>query len=71
MTNIGVSTSEFKYVRTLVLWRERIDNSAHSPSCALDHTVSDILGCLHTTLRNVFRSSHRSGLSRANGNGEG
>jgi hypothetical protein len=53
------------------LWCERIDYSVHRSSCALDHTVRDILGCICTALRHIFRCSHRSGLSRANGNGEG
>ena len=53
------------------LWRERIDYSAHGSSCALDHTVADVLGGVHRALRHVFRCSHRSGLGRANGNGEG
>jgi hypothetical protein len=55
----------------LGLRRERIDYSVHRSSCALDHTVRDIPGCICTALRHVFRCSHRSGLNRANGNGEG
>lgn len=55
----------------LALWRERIDNSTHGSSRALDHTVTDVLGGVHRTLCHVFRCPHRSGLSRANGNGEG
>ena len=55
----------------LGLWRERIDHSVHGSSCALDHTVRDILRGDRTTLRDVFRCSRRSGLNRANGNGEG
>jgi hypothetical protein len=54
----------------LALWRERIDYSVHGPSCPLNHTVRDVLGCDRTTLRHVFRFSHRSRLNRANGNGK-
>lgn len=56
---------------SLALWRERIDYSAHGSSCALDHTVADVLGGVHRALRHVFRCSHRSGPNRANGNGDG
>ena len=56
---------------SFALWRERIDYSAHGSSRALDHTVADIFGCLHTALRHVLRCSGRSGLNSANGNGEG
>jgi hypothetical protein len=56
---------------SLALWRERIDHSTHGSFCALDHTVADILAGVHRTLRHVLRCSHRSGLNRANGNGEG
>ena len=54
-----------------VLWRECIDYSTHSSLCALDHTVAHVLSGVHRTLRHVFRCSHRPGLNRANGNGEG
>jgi len=43
----------------------------HGPFCALDHTVADVLGGVHRTLRHVFRCSRRPGLSRANRNGDG
>jgi hypothetical protein len=56
---------------SLALWRERIDYSAHGSSGALHHTVADVLGGVHRALRHVFRCSYRSGLSRANGNGDG
>jgi hypothetical protein len=55
----------------LALGRERIDYGTHGSFCALDHTVADVLGGVHRTLCHVFRCSHRSGLNRANGNGEG
>ncbi len=58
-------------VRTLALWRERIDYSTHGSSRALDNTVADVLSGVHRTLRHVLRCSHRPSLSRANGNGEG
>jgi hypothetical protein len=47
-----------------------MDYSVHRSSRAFDHTVRDIPGCVHTTLRHVFRCPDRASLNRANGNGE-
>ena len=55
----------------LELWRERIDYSVYSSSCALHNAVRDILGRICSILRYAFCCSRRSRLNRANGNGEG
>ena len=57
-------------VASAELGRERIDDGAHCPSCALDHTMADVFGGLHTTLGHVFRSSHRPCLNGADGDGK-
>jgi hypothetical protein len=69
---VYLHTGEFRTPeKSLGLWRKRIDDSVHGSSCPFDHTVRNVLGCICTALRHVFRRSHRSGLNRANGNGEG
>jgi hypothetical protein len=68
-TTTPASTSTLK--NCLGLRRERIDYSVHGFSCALHDALHDVLGCICTALRHVFRCSDRSSLDRANRDGEG
>ena len=54
----------------LDLWRDRIDYSVNSSSCAFNHTVRNVPSSVHAILRHVSCRSHRFCLDSAHGNGE-
>ena len=52
------------------LWRDRVNNSVHSSSCAFHHTMRDVLCGNRRVFRHVPRRANRPGLNAANANSQ-
>ena len=52
------------------LWRDRVNNSVHSSSCAFHHTMRDVLCRNRCIFRHVPRRANRPGLNAANANSQ-